>query len=142
MEQDFIELVEIEFTAAELRQLPEHELRFLVSSGLATNDLTVFARLLLMHSHSRSDSELASKMATANILILQRHLIAKVFEFVKTIFDFKKIIERRQFAEVDGSIFEIARAIGDSEQFKIARHIRTHLTNHYLIEKAFILTCH
>lgn len=128
----------LNFSMEELRSIPASHAGFLVTSCLANNEINVFVRLYLMSlntvSHKRPISDDAlNEYAYVQCVILQRHISAKVFEYLNMIERFAKKLKGHHspihayLLEVNSVIKEIRKA----KEFALATWYRNKTTNHY-----------
>lgn len=133
--QDTLHL--LSFSAKELKALPAIHASFLVASCLAVTEITTVLRLVMMALSTRrrgaADDEL-KRYINSQLLILERLLSAKAFEYLNMLASHQKQSNRRH--DSLGIAFharhDVAlKAIRADDSFGVAKWLRDKVTSHY-----------
>lgn len=124
----------LKFSREYLNGLSDRDLEFLVTSGLAANDLSIFARLGLGYANKQGLEDDIENMRAINHLALFRTHNAKFYEYFKFIRNYVKPYRKSKvadrvdlFKEVHGMI----SAVESLPAYKLVESLRNNGTNHY-----------
>lgn len=125
---------EVSLSAEQLLSVKPHRLDFIIRSGLAANDVAIFLRLYLMHFHNDPKDEIVKEISSLNGVVIQRNLLAKLFEFINMFEGFKK----RCDSERDYELLPMVHVALDRtdilkahKAYTVIYTSRNKITNHY-----------
>jgi hypothetical protein len=136
-----IDFAELQFTGADLKRLPRVHAGFLVASSLAVSEISVLLRLTLLAANAykhvgREDA--VRRLSVVDLLVSERLLSAKLFEYLKLVDDYLKKADRKEkeagrrlVGEAVTSVLLLREAGG----FHMAEWLRNNLTNHILVSE-------
>lgn len=129
-----LEFHEINFTKKDLKKIPSELLSFVVSSSIAANELAMFTRLLILHSHEDASHEITRKASTNNYIMILRNYGAKLIEFIKIFEDLSKSCRRSGLdTKIDLDQIDFAvKCYKEDLEYILAKKIRNWSTNHYV----------
>lgn len=126
---------EVSLSAEQLLSVKPHRLDFIVRSGLAANDVAIFLRLYLMHFHNDPEDEIVREISSLNGVVIQRNLLAKLFEFIKLYDIFKKQCDRAKDFEllpIVHAALDRTDVLKSHKAFTVIDTARNEITNHYV----------
>jgi hypothetical protein len=135
MDWQFVEFYELRISASDLKKLPKYHATFVVMSGFAINEITVLLRMHLLSANAQkrvSKSKPVTKIAAANLLVLDRLLSSKLVEYIKFVESYHNQMEQ---AKVDSVRWKHGKKtiseLEVTDGMDIARWIRDRVTFHF-----------
>ena len=125
---------EVRLSKAFLRKIPDGELEFLVSSGLASNDMVIVLRCVIAcmgSQHGRNS--ILREVQALNHLVFSRLFAAKLYEFMRYLTKYLSSVRRQRshfLSEMAPSLLVSTDELRKDSAFKFVDRLRHNATNH------------
>lgn len=130
-----IHLYKLEIPKADLERLSVDEVAFIATMAFAVDELSVFQKLLIQTFNARpSDDDMLGMDQTQQNCLL-RVLIAKSFETLKIVENFKRIMVRRSKSDRLQILAQFDKDLANFQHnklYQLAKNIRDYSVSHYI----------
>ncbi|MFK7763670.1 MAG: hypothetical protein AB8B62_10435 [Roseobacter sp.] len=130
-----IHLYKLEIPKADLERLSVDEVAFIATMAFAVDELSVFQKLLIQTFNARPSDDDMSGMYQTQQNCLLRVLIAKSFETLKIVENFKRTMVRKSKSDRLQVLTQFEEDLANfqhGELYLLAKDIRNHSVSHYI----------
>jgi hypothetical protein len=126
---------EVSLSAEQLLSVKPHRLDFIIRSGLAANDVAIFLRLYMMYFHDDFKDAVVKEISSLNAVVMQRNLLAKLYEFIKLYEIFRTQCDRAKDYELLPMVhvaLDRTDELKAHKAYTVMDTARNEITNHYV----------